>query len=92
MPRFGAALPLQNLSPAHQVAYIRQAETSGYRAGHTIADIDIACFIRVCVTDDPPAVRQWMRRERTGYAIVEAYHAYFTTCGFGADSTACREA
>jgi alkanesulfonate monooxygenase SsuD/methylene tetrahydromethanopterin reductase-like flavin-dependent oxidoreductase (luciferase family) len=33
-----------------------------------------------------------MRRELTGYAIVEAYHAYFTACGFGADSTACREA
>src|SRR5213594_3454050 len=30
MPRFGAALPLQNLSPGHQVAYIRQAEASGY--------------------------------------------------------------
>jgi len=33
-----------------------------------------------------------MRRELTGYAIVEAYHAYFTACGFGADSTACRTA
>jgi alkanesulfonate monooxygenase SsuD/methylene tetrahydromethanopterin reductase-like flavin-dependent oxidoreductase (luciferase family) len=30
MPRLGAALPLQNLSPTQQVAYIQQAETSGY--------------------------------------------------------------
>ena len=28
----------------------------------------------------------------TGYAIVAAYHAYFTACGFGAEATACREA
>lgn len=30
MQRLGAALPLQNLPPGQQVAYIRQAETSGY--------------------------------------------------------------
>ena len=30
MERCGAALPLQNLPPGQQLAYIRQAETSGY--------------------------------------------------------------
>jgi probable F420-dependent oxidoreductase len=75
------------------VAHVPHAIAAGARrAGRTLADIDIACFIRVCVTDDIDAARQWMRRELTGYAIVDAYHAYFTACGFGADATACRAA
>jgi alkanesulfonate monooxygenase SsuD/methylene tetrahydromethanopterin reductase-like flavin-dependent oxidoreductase (luciferase family) len=83
MQRLGAALPLQNLSPPQQVAYMQRAETSGY---------DSAWVPEVLGTDDLEAARQWMRRELTGYAIVDAYHAYFTACGFGTDSTACREA
>jgi len=77
---------------AHVPRAIAAIAAGAQRAGRTLADIDIACFIRVCVTDDLEAARQWMRRELTGYAIVEAYHAYFTACGFGADSTACRDA
>jgi probable F420-dependent oxidoreductase len=77
---------------AHVPRAIAAIAAGAQRAGRALTDIDIACFIRVCVTDDPGAARQWMRRELTGYAIVDAYHAYFTACGFGADSTACREA
>lgn len=82
-----------NWIPAARVPRAIEAIAAGaQRAGRSLADIDIACYIRVCVTDDLEAARQWMRRELTGYAIVEAYHAYFTACGFGAESTACREA
>lgn len=80
------------LPAAHVPRAIEAIAAGAQRAGRALADIDIACFIRVCVTDDLEAARQWMRRELTGYASVEAYHAYFTACGFGADSTACREA
>jgi len=84
---------LLNWMPAaHVPRAIEAIATGAQRAGRALADIDIACYIRVCVTEDLEAARQWMRRELTGYAIVEAYHAYFTACGFGADSTACREA
>lgn len=82
-----------NWMPAAHVPRAIEAIAAGaQRAGRSLADIDIACYIRVCVTDDLEAARQWMRRELTGYAIVEAYHAYFTACGFGVESTACREA
>jgi probable F420-dependent oxidoreductase len=82
-----------NWLPAAQVPGAIEAIAAGaQKAGRSLADIDIACYIRACVTDDMAAARQWMRRELTGYAIVEAYHAYFTACGFGADSTACRKA
>src|SRR5215510_8392459 len=82
-----------NWMPAAYVPHAIEAIAAGAkRAGRALADIDIACYIRVCVTGDLEAARQWMRRELTGYAIVEAYHAYFTACGFGADSRACRDA
>jgi probable F420-dependent oxidoreductase len=77
---------------AHVPGAIEAIAAGAQRAGRALVDIDIACYIRVCVTDDLEAARQWMRRELTGYTIVEAYHAYFTACGFGADSVACREA
>ena len=77
---------------AHVPRAIAAIAAGAQRAGRALADIDIACYIRVCVTDNLEAARQWMRRELTGYAIVDAYHAYFTACGFGADSMACRTA
>lgn len=77
---------------AHVGRAIDAIATGAQRAGRRLADIDIACYIRTCVTADLAAAQQWMRRELTGYAIVEAYHAYFTACGFGAESTACRTA
>jgi alkanesulfonate monooxygenase SsuD/methylene tetrahydromethanopterin reductase-like flavin-dependent oxidoreductase (luciferase family) len=47
-----------------------------------LVDLDIACLVRVCVTNDVSAARQWLRRELTGYAIVEAYQRYFRQIGF----------
>ncbi|MGE3536542.1 MAG: LLM class flavin-dependent oxidoreductase [Candidatus Tectimicrobiota bacterium] len=84
---------LLNWLPVSQVGRVLEAIASGaQRAGRRLADLDIACYIRTCVTDDPAAARQWLRRELTGYAIVDAYHAHFTACGFGAESSACRSA
>lgn len=84
---------LLNWMPAAQLSQALAALAAGaQQAGRTLADLEIACYIRTCVTDDVEAAQQWMRRELTGYAIVDAYHAYFTACGFGAESTACRTA
>ena len=58
------------------------------KAGRTLADLDIACLVRVCVTDEISAAHQWLRRELTGYAIVEAYRRYFQQIGFGAEAEA----
>jgi probable F420-dependent oxidoreductase len=60
-------------------------QTGVAKAGRTLADLDIACFVRVCVTDEVSAARQWLRRELTGYAIVEAYRRYFERIGFRAE-------
>jgi probable F420-dependent oxidoreductase len=58
------------------------------RAGRSLADFDVACLVRVCVTEEVAAARQWLRRELTGYAIVEAYQRYFRQLGFAPEMAA----
>jgi len=73
MARFGAALPLHNLSPAHQLAYIRQVETSGY---------DSVWIPEVMGTDAftvLAAASQVTQRLRLGTGIVPIYTRTPTT-------------
>ncbi len=65
-----------------------QLRTGAAKAGRPLADLDVACNIRVCVTNDPDAARRWLRRELTGYAIVDAYQRYFQRIGFRAETDA----
>jgi probable F420-dependent oxidoreductase len=58
------------------------------KAGRTLVDLDIACLVRVCVTDDASTARQWLRRELTGYTIVDAYQRYFRQLGFAKETEA----
>jgi hypothetical protein len=67
-----------------------QLKTGASNAGRTLADLDITCFVRVCMTDDVNTARQWLWRELTGYAIVDAYQRYFQQIGFG-DKTGSRK-
>jgi probable F420-dependent oxidoreductase len=68
---------LLNWMPEDKVAWaLGHLHTGARKAGRTLADLDVACLIRTCVTDDLTAARQWLRRELTGYAIVEAYHRH----------------
>lgn len=61
---------------------LEQVAAGAKRAGRSLADIEVACLVRTCVTDDVAATRQWLRRELTGYAIVDAYQRYFRRIGF----------
>ena len=71
---------------------IRQVEAGARRAGRSLDGFEIACFIRVSVTDDPAPARQWLAREITGYSIVDAYARFFAACGFGPEVEAARRA
>jgi probable F420-dependent oxidoreductase len=74
---------LLNWIPEAQVPWaLGHLQSGASKAGRSLADLDIACLVRVCVTDDVNAARQWLRRELTGYAIVEAYQRYFRQIGF----------
>jgi probable F420-dependent oxidoreductase len=80
---------LLNWIPEEQVLWaLGHLKSGASKAGRTLAELDIACLVRVCVTDDANAARQWLRRELTGYAIVEAYQRYFRQIGFGDETEA----
>jgi probable F420-dependent oxidoreductase len=62
---------------------IEHLEVGAMKAGRTLADFEIASFIRTCVTDDRVAARESLARDITGYATVDAYASFFRNAGFG---------
>jgi len=64
-------------------ASIEHLEIGARKTGRTLADFEIASFIRTCVTDDQAAARETLARDITGYATVDAYASFFRNAGFG---------
>ncbi len=62
------------------------------RAHRTLEGFEIAGYIRTCVTDTPETARAHLARDITGYAIVDAYGAYFRRCGFTSEIDALNAA
>ena len=71
---------------------IREIEIGAKRAGRTLADLDIAAYIRTAVTDEPESARAGLAREITGYCIVDSYGKFFADCGFGSEVEAVNRA
>ncbi len=71
---------------------IRQIEIGARSAGRSLADFEIAAFIRTAVTDEPEPARAALARDITGYCIVDSYARFFTGCGFGKDVEAVNQA
>src|SRR6266571_650204 len=57
-----------------------------------VADVEIAAFVRTCVTDVPARAREWLARDITGYAIVDSYGEFFRTSGYAAEVDAVNAA
>jgi alkanesulfonate monooxygenase SsuD/methylene tetrahydromethanopterin reductase-like flavin-dependent oxidoreductase (luciferase family) len=51
-------------------------------AGRDPDEVDIACYVRTCVTDDAAPTREHLRRELTGYVPVPTYRNQFLTAGY----------
>lgn len=84
---------LLNWIPPEAIAEsITQVEIGAKRAGRSLNRFEIACYIRVSVTDNPGPARQWLAREITGYCIVDSYARFFTACGFGSEVEAVNAA
>jgi probable F420-dependent oxidoreductase len=66
-------------------ASIKHLEAGARRAGRTLADFEVATFVRTCVTHDVAAARATLARDITGYAIVDVYAQFFRASGFGAE-------
>lgn len=71
---------------------IAKLEAGARRAGRTLANFEIASFIRTCVTDDPGPARETLARDITGYAIVDVYASFFHTAGYGGETEAVNAA
>jgi probable F420-dependent oxidoreductase len=70
------------IPPSAVPASLRHVEAGAKRAGRRLADLDVAVYVRTCVTDEREAVREALARDITGYAIVNAYARFFEECGF----------
>ena len=70
------------IPPSAVPASLGHVEAGAKRAGRSLADIDIAVYVRTSVTDEREPVRETLARDITGYAIVDAYGRFFAECGF----------
>src|ERR1051325_1095495 len=74
---------LMNWVPPHAIPEkIKQVRAGAEAAGRDPADIDIACYIRTCVTEDAAPPREHLRRELTGYVPVPTYRNQFIMAGY----------
>src|SRR5438876_3070806 len=71
------------IPPAAVPASLRHVEAGARRAGRSLAGLDVAVYVRTCVTDAREPVREALARDITGYAIVNAYARFFADPGFG---------
>ena len=80
------------MPPEAVEASVRHVATGAKRAGRSLDDVDVAIYVRACVTDDPAPVREALAREITGYAIVNAYARFFSECGYAGEVEAVNAA
>jgi probable F420-dependent oxidoreductase len=75
---------LMNWVPAHAVPEkIKQVRAGAEAAGRDADEIDIACYVRTCVSNDVAPTREHLRRELTGYVPVPTYRKQFISSGYG---------
>jgi len=80
------------LPPSAVPVSTRHVETGAKRASRSMSDIDVAVYVRTCVTDEAASVREALARDITGYAIVSVYARFFAECGFAAEVEAVNKA
>ena len=73
------------LPPGAVPASIRRIEAGARKAGRSLADFELAAFIRTAVTDEAEPVRQALARDITQYATVDSYARFFADCGYGVE-------
>jgi probable F420-dependent oxidoreductase len=71
------------------VAEIRAGVT---QAGRRPEEVDIALYLRTCVTDDRTAAVEWLRHDITGYTVADVYSRAFRRFGFDAEVEAMQRA
>jgi probable F420-dependent oxidoreductase len=80
------------IPPSAVGASLAHVEAGARRAGRRPADVDVAVYVRTCVTDERGTVREALARDITGYAIVSVYARFFEECGYGPEVAAVNAA
>jgi probable F420-dependent oxidoreductase len=80
------------IPPSAMPASLRHVEAGARRAGRSLADVDVAVYVRTSVVDDRSSARETLARDITGYAIVNAYARFFADCGFAQEVEAVNAA
>jgi len=80
------------LPPSAVPVSVGHVEAGAKRAGRHLSDIDVAVYVRTCVTDESAAVRETLARDITGYVTVDSYAAYFRASGYALEVDAASAA
>jgi probable F420-dependent oxidoreductase len=73
---------LLNYSPPEAIPpMIAEIRAGAEKAGRQLADIDIAIYLRMCITEDEAAAVATFKRELATYAFVDQYNAMFERYG-----------
>lgn len=71
---------------------VAEIKTGAEEAGRSPDAVDIALYLRTCVTDNRAAALEWLRRDITGYTVADVYSRVFRRFGFAAEVDAMHEA
>lgn len=83
---------LMNWIPAHAVPdMVASVHEGATRAGRDPEEIDICCYVRTCVTEDPALTVNHLRRELTPYTLVPTYRKQFDRAGYADESARAEE-
>ncbi len=80
------------IPPSAVATSLGHVEAGAKRAGRRLADLDVAVYVRTCVTDERGPVRESLARDITGYAIVSVYARFFEECGYAPEVAAVNAA
>ena len=79
-------------SPSYLPQAIEHLRRGAERAGRTLQDIDVACFLATAVVDDPAQVRPAIQRQIVAQFKSPFYRYYFEQTGFKEEAAAVSEA
>lgn len=71
---------------------VDEIRAGAIEAGRQPDEVDIALYLRTCVTDDRDAAIGWLRRDITGYTVADVYSRVFRQFGFAAEVDAMHQA
>ena len=83
---------LNMASPTYLQQAVEHLRIGANRAGRVPQDVDVACYVRTAVVDDPARARPAFQRLVARYFSMPFYRDYFSQCGFGEEVAAASRA